>query len=379
MKRVDEIDILIVGSLCGNDISFYEYLSRHGMRAKVARRFDDNSLKEDNIPQLKYEYYDDNAVIKYRTRFELIKLLQKTKLVASFSSSLGCELSYLWVFRKLLGLPPVINMPTGSDLLEVVNENTLTGFRYRYFMKTCDLNFVTGAPGYMDSIFNNKIKNFSFYRYPYYIPEYDEIGDATFSSSRLRFFHPSHIDFKEVDNSEYRKSSKGNDRFFKAFIRALDNGLDAECVLLSRGADVGPAREIINASKHRDRFIWKNELSRQELVREIIQSDLIIDQFDIGIMGGITVEAMALQRPVMIYLSKKTMDMVYPVPPQMLIAHSEEEIFQELMNNSDRKKLKRIGINGRKWLLDNHGYERCLKQFLFHYSVLTGEKIPNLW
>ena len=285
-------------------------------------------------------------------------------------------LRWRWIFRRILRFPPVVNITTGADVTELLSEASLAGLFYRYFVRSCDYNLTFVSPNSLKNIFKYQIKNVLFLRHPFYLPpSVKSVGSK--KTGRLRFFHPSHIDFKVNDPGSHRNSSKGNDRFLRAFIRALDDGLDAECVILDRGPDRHEARAIIKSSKFSDRFIWKPHLSREEMLKEYETADVVVDQFDVGVLGGVAIEAMAMAKPVLTYLHEQCLNVVYAEHPPVLTAHTEEDIYQQLMRYSDRNELRQIGIEAKRWVYQNHFWETCCDQFLLYYTLLTGHQVVD--
>jgi len=212
-------------------------------------------------------------------------------------------------------------------------------------------------------------------RYPYYLAP--EPATAIRSDGRLRFFHASHLDWKVNDPGINRWSAKGNDRFFRAFARATRDGLDAECVVLDRGPDRDEARLLARGLGLEDRITWLPQLSRDELFMEFARADVIVDQFDVGSYGGITIEAMSLGRPVMVYINSATARLVYPDPMPVLNCHSEEEIHAQLVRCRDRDYLVKLGADARAWVYKYHSWESCLDQFIFYYTLLTGDRVVH--
>ena len=54
--------------------------------------------------------------------------------------------------------------------------------------------------------------------------------------------------------------------------------------------------------KYKFEFIKLQNLSKDELIEEILKCDLVIDQMLVGFYGILTVEAMLLQKPVVCYI-----------------------------------------------------------------------------
>src|SRR5439155_2362898 len=205
-------------------------------------------------------------------------------------------------------------------------------------------------PHAIKNVFAFGIPNVVFMRFPYYLLGEVAREEEWGQEGRIRFFHPSHFDWKLHDAGIHRNSSKGNDRFIRAFARAIQEGLDAECVFLERGSDRDAAKTLLTELGVGDRAIWRAELPRDELLKEIERADVVVDQFDVGGLGGIATEAMSLAKPVMIHLDEGCAGLLYADSPPVLNCHTEQEIYQQILRCRDRPALRMLGSSAREWV-----------------------------
>jgi len=368
-------DVLLIGSLCAFDQVFGEYLARKGMKICIVR-IRSTSQGYITVPENFLKVSSLNDIIYIHSNKELVTLAKKSRAVVTFTGTFGMQLKWWWVFRRLLDIPPVFNVSTGSDFMELLISKGRVAWFYRYFTKTCTLNITYPCPYSLKSVVKTGLKNVLITKFPsYFLPE--KPAQKSCNTGTLRYLHPSHLDFKVNDSGVNRTSAKGNDRFIRAFIKALNDGLDAECIILDRGPDRDVAREIINCSGYENRFIWKSHLSRAELMSEIMLADVIVDQFDVGILGNTAIEAMAMGKAVMIYLQKECMNMVYPEFPPVINACKEEEIYDQIMQFNSREKLCLLGEHAQRWIGDNHSWETCTDLFIIYYTLFTGHQVLN--
>ena len=143
------------------------------------------------------------------------------------------------------------------------------------------------------------------------------------ANTSLVFFHYSRLDWRSTKNDGNRKSTKGNDRFIRAFVKAINDGLNARCVILRRGKDCDLAQKLIREIGGEKYFEWRESLSLPELVEQIERSDIVVDQFDIGGFGAGAIEAMALAKPIMIYLDMASLQLSYDEGPPVLNCRTE--------------------------------------------------------
>lgn len=363
-------DISIIGDLCDLDHSFCSSLQRIGLDAQALRRKDSFKSEE--------EIHPDNTrrsmreVCAYSSPLELLKICFKTKLIISFTGTLAFELGKLLPFKFLPGFPPVINIFTGSDITELAGQSSWNAMIYRFHLRTSAINWCPPYPYALKNVIQHNIPNILFMGYPYTLAK-----PSTYEpNSPLIFFHPSRMDWKVNDPGVHRNSSKGNNRFITAFIRALEDGLNAKCIILENGVDIEEAKAVIGNSKVANNFIWKNKMTQCELLDAYKHADVVVDQFDIGGLGGISIEAMSVGRPVLTYINECSNRIQYgfDIPP-VLNCWSEEDIYRQIMRCEDVEHLKHTAMESLLWVEKYHNNKLCLEQFLFYYSMLTGDEV----
>lgn len=367
---------MIIGDLAQNDLLFAEYLTRKGLKCCVLRKHDRISNNITIVSEYHTHFKEDN-IIPIHTIGEFICLAKKCRLIVSFTGSLISFLGKFWFLRSFMRLPPVINITTGSDITELANDNSLGAIIYRQYLNSAELNWCAPYPYAIRNIFKYHIPRVVFMRYPYYLLEQNNRLRPDINDEMISFFHVSHLDWKVNDPGENRNSSKGNDRFIRAFAKAVKYGLPARCTLLDRGPDREIAKKLIHDLGVEDNFIWKPHLSRDELIDEYYKADVIVDQFDIGGLGGISIESMSAGKPVMLYIDPACARLLYPNDPPILNCHTEEEIYEQIMKCADRSFLENLGNDAREWVYKYHNYETCLDQFLFYYTLFTGHQVQD--
>lgn len=372
IKMKKQYDIVILGALCGLDYTLALSLSQLGLRVCTLRPEGRNPL---GLVVDSPEPEGSEVIVYYSSRSQLVRILRQSKCVVSLTLGLMTALGHWWYAARFLpGFPKVINWATGSDMSEVLGSKGVIPAWYRFHLKTSSLNIISWQRVALRNVIRHRVPNAIFSPLPHYLVQ--PVPAVSPSTETLKFFHPSRMDWKVNDPGD-RHSSKGNDRFLRAFIRALKDGLNAECVILDRGTDKELAKEIIEASGKADHFIWKKSLTRDEYHTELQHCDVVVDQFDIGLIGGTGVEAMSAGKPTIIYVDETTNKLLYRCDmPPVLNAHGEEEIYQCLMRCRDREFLKQAGKDSAEWAYRNHGGDSCLDTFIFHYCRLTGQVLP---
>lgn len=373
-------DIMVIGTHCGNDIVMAEHLAGLGLKSCVARRPEDNSTVE--VPAEYLKHFSRKDVVVTKTRLDFVRLAHECRMIVSITGGLIHLLGKLWPAHRFLGLPPVVALITGSDFLELSLEKSMDGAFYRQYLKFADINWILPYPHALQNILKLNVKNVVFMPgFPFIVPDVPpefQNPNRLPHGKRLRFFHCSVLDFNYTWYGEQRVSSKSNDRFIRAFARAVRDGYDIDCVILYRGHDRDVAKEMVRRAgpEVSSRFIWKNELNREELFQEFLNSDVIVNLFSCGGIGGITIEAMTLGCPMMQFGSKTYYDLAYAgVQPPYINCRTEDEIYDKIVwCCKNPEKLNDVAAEGKKWVEKYIAPQNSMKKFLFYYSALTGDR-----
>lgn len=110
-------------------------------------------------------------------------------------------------------------------------------------------------------------------------------------------------------------------------------------------------------------FIKLQNLSKDDLIEEILKCDLVIDQMLVGFYGILTVEAMLLSKPVVCYIkddiwSKIEKDSpIYNANPDNLV-----NVLEKILRNPS--ELNKRGEVSRNYALDYHSPKKIAKKML---------------
>lgn len=370
-------DVLIIGPICGIDIVMAEYLSRMGLNIIVLRRkkYCDYYMPIDGFLQK----FNLSQIIYFESKWELLKYCKNTRFIVTFTASLLGGISWLWLFRKALGLPPVCNIATGADIHELINEKDLYGTAYRYFLKTVHMNWIPNGGLAISNAIAHKVPNLYFFRFPQQSLSIGSIKRIEIEKKihdEIIFFHPSRIDwgFTNKDTVVHRNSNL----FIESFITAIKNGLKARCFIIDIGPDVQEAKNIIAIHGMEEFFEWLSPMKRNELFEYYVGCDVVVSEFvfshDSG-LGGVSSEAISLGKPVMLYLNPLTHAINYPEAAPILNCFCKEDIYNNIIKCKDKIFLLELGQKAKKWSEIYFDYTGCLAEFLIHYQRLTGHKI----
>ena len=271
---------------------------------------------------------------------------------------------------------------TGSDLREKALENTRGGRRARLQFQKAALvvhgydrmqEIAASTIGLTNTIYLRSSLDTEVFRpldRPRLFPEF-----------QVLFFMPSHLDWGERDSHPSRVTSKNNDRFVRAFARYVKIGGDAGLLMLERGPDLEPARQLCANLDIDSHVRWLPEVSQSKLIELFAQVDVVVDQFGkegYPLPGGIGREAMACGKPVMFDLDVEGNRRFYSEPPPLLNCCTEEEIYQQIVCAMDAGYRRRIGEAARAWMVQNHSPEVIIPNLLEQYTALMTDRPEEL-
>jgi len=166
---------------------------------------------------------------------------------------------------------------------------------------------------------------------------------------------------------------KGNDRFLRAYARFVQGpGKDAWLVAVTKGRDVGISQQLAGHLGIKDRIRWIPQQNKAGLRECLGTSDIVADQFTYGFYGISALEAMAVGRPVLVYLDSHGLREFGEEPPPVVSVHTEEEIYAALCwLIEDRSGAKAIGAQAREWIIRHHGWEPVVDRYLALYREIA--------
>jgi len=309
-------------------------------------------------------------------RDDLLSLIKKGDIVINGTNSLFYTLGLKRIFYYLFfKRNKIITWPTGSDISELSVEKTFHGFVYRFLLHRSILKVIPPYPYVLRNLKELNISNYFLLKYPYFLKKLKPVDE--FRESKVIFFCPSNIDFCVTDNKKNRNSSKGTDRFLRAFLRAYQENNSIKCIFLDRGQDKEIAKDFVRKNCS-DAFEILEPMTRKELEDYFHKVDCVVDQFDVGGFGMISMEALAQGKPVMIYINKNCWPLVYDEEPPVINCQTEDEIYHAILQWADRKKLQGLGERAEKWVRKYHDVHTAdFSEFIFRVCLAAGLEWPR--
>ena len=165
----------------------------------------------------------------------------------------------------------------------------------------------------------------------------------------LLLFHPP----RQVWTDRSIADCKGNDIVFRAFAEFVQ-GYEgrAKLVVIEKGWDVGASKRLIDELGIESSVKWLQPMPKNPMVRWYNIADVVLDQFVVGVLALVAVEAMACGTPVVTHVYNDT-KLIYPdLPPVVNHSILGMDNTLSLLAGSTATR-DRLSQEGRAWVEKN--------------------------
>jgi len=158
---------------------------------------------------------------------------------------------------------------------------------------------------------------------------------------------------------------KGNDKVFRAFAHLLASRPKTVLIVPGWGQEIERSRRLCRTLGIDDRVDWIRPMSEPWLVRYYQASDLVLDQFQLGVFGLTTPKAMACGKPVLTSYDHAINAWAFPEPPPVLACGTEKEIHEAMdaaLASPERRA--EVADASRRWVVRYHAKDRIRRVLL---------------
>lgn len=267
---------------------------------------------------------------------------------------------------------PFIAMTAGADLSELAFENSYAGRKYRSALLAADHVLLANVAQWrLAERVGLDLARVSFMPFaidcerftPAPPPHRDEVVFA--SATRLDW----------TDRSG--RPTKRNDVFFRglgAFV-ARNPGQRIRLHLVDWGVDRAPTRELIDSLGLTSLTVFEPPGDKDRVIDLYRRADVVVDQFLVGSAGMACLEAMAMARPVMIYIDAPMAERSYGEPMPVVNVQTESEVAVAIQQLTDPIARAQIGARARDWVLRHHHFPAVSARLVACYSRILGREV----
>jgi len=171
------------------------------------------------------------------------------------------------------------------------------------------------------------------------------------------FFHPT----------SHRWSIKGNDLVIRAF-HEISKEYRARLVIVNQGFEVYNTLRLVEKLNLKDKVTVLPVLNEECITDYYNACDVVLDQFVIGSLGQISLEAMACEKPVIVKYENCG---GYVSSPPVINASSHADIAKKMRLLIDDSFFRnRVGTLGRLWVEREHNANSVVRKLLNLYRTL---------
>ncbi len=357
--------ILHVGNMANLGYVMVSHLRTEGIEAELLMEKNPPPLSE----PLKFDSDLKNKYPEWISFYDKISRLWKYDIIKKMRNK---KYDIIQAYVELpifayLARKPFIVYTQGSDLRELAFSNSIRGWLLRRAYRKSKL-VMLGQPDHLPLTKKLKLKNVIFLPAPW-IPKQKLIKKSKNHSNSFVIFHPSALYWR----------LKGNDILIRGFAKFIKNNRDSLLLLVARGPDLNKTKELIKSLDIESNIKFLNTLSQDEMSKFYSQSDIVADQFIIGSMGGIALEALYAGKPLLTFINEELHEKVYPEIPPVANAKNSEEVYLKLIELNDKNFQNSLGDKGRDWVTKYHSPESIVSQLkIIYQSILNDDSLEKI-
>lgn len=326
-------------------------------------------------PKLMYPHLEIEGYPKWLVRFDKGKRglrnnwkLQIIREMRKKEYDVIIALTEFSIFALFSGKPYVAHT-TGSDLRELFFEKSLKGLLFRLSYMNANA-IIYGEPDKVPLLIRLGLhKKAIFVNAPRQLNIHSERVEKDKLENKFVIFSPTAQDWK----------SKQNDKLLGAFIKLCSARDDVYLIASERGPDAEKAKELLSVESVKGKFQFVPLLDAKRMHYYYNLADVVSDQFLVGSMGMIAVEAMNCGKPVLIRLDEESFKKCFNNMPDGLInVENEADIFNQLSKLAADKDLRQeLGSQNKKWIEDNWDYDKLTDRYISTCIKVSADKTQN--
>ena len=172
---------------------------------------------------------------------------------------------------------------------------------------------------------------------------------------------------------------KGNQKYIKAFAEFFKIHTNAKLFICDWGQHRDLTKQLVSSLELDQCVTYYTPCPKLTSINYYQMADVVIDQFEAGAFGGITPEAMACEKPVLVYYREDVHDWCFENHPPVINVQTEVEIFDALTAlKNDAESRQRAGEKGREWVLKEYSIKQLVERHNKLYNATQRSHLSAL-
>jgi len=212
-----------------------------------------------------------------------------------------------------------------------------------------------------------ELKNYMFIPHPINEDPLERIDTSNIENLYKKYntnfivFHPSRQHWEDRRHPDWEK---GNDIYIRGFAKFVkDVNPKAKSIFVSWGQKVEESKQLIKNLDIEKNIIWIKPQHNFNMIKIILSSDLVADQFYLGAFGSTMPKALLCSKPSMLYLDDTLHDWCFEEMPPILNTKDEVDVFKVLKKlYKDKEYSNQLKVDSKAWYDKYHSNELILNK-----------------
>lgn len=277
------------------------------------------------------------------------------------------------IYAMLMGTHPYVSIEIGT-MREIPFDGTVTGKLLALAYRLSDYVLITN-PDVKKQAEELGLERYTFCPHPLDEDVYCPVAGE--NELRIKILSECDADFILLAPARQNWFYKANDRMIHAFAALVRSGVKAILVVPAWGQDIEQSKKLACDLGVNTRIKWIKPLSERLLIKYMQASDVVLDQFKLGVFGLLSPKALSCGKPLLTSYNPNVHRWCFDEHPPIVQCQEIEVIFHELLRLAKNPQERlRIGAESRDWVVRNHS-KRHLQKIMLNAMINAKEHFKN--
>ena len=240
-------------------------------------------------------------------------------------------------------------LPLSNNPLKPYDENIFTKYKYRLIARSYQKakRIIFTNPDTYNLFYKAHLDDkLRFIPFPIPTTKYaPQSKEGIYNDYGLVLLNPSRNNWIE----------KGSDKIINAFHRFILTHPKSLLIMVDWGTDISKSKQLFHDLRiPQKNYQFIKPISKNKLIRLYNEVDVVLDQFTLGSWGTTTPEAMACEKPVIMYYDKTLVSRCFESEPPLLNSFTIGEIEKSMEFCTVEDFRKELGKKARLWVQKTH-------------------------